>query len=278
MRRGREAAWLAAASPQCAGPAAAPTARRPGAFLSALPSRGGQGGRPGTPVWSPSSPAPATSHLQTRGVSPARGPPAAFQTPQTHPGGACRACAGWPLPANVLCPPSSPRSDGHCGQTPLPLWAPSTPFLPPSQHQPLHVPLAMRGQGQRGGRVLPEDPAKAESSPAPSAGREGPAEGSGQGCDGTFQHAHSEAATRSQTQAPLTDLTAAHPPSLQRPSHTASGLQLRSRSGLSPGFSPGKRASTCRFLSPPCLEARGTCRADPSSAPPAHWRSQGQIG
>lgn len=43
--------------------------------------------------------------------------------------------------------------------------------------------------GAGGGGVLPEALAEAESSCAPSAGREGPAEGSGQRCDGMFQHA-----------------------------------------------------------------------------------------
>ena len=87
------------------------------------------------------------------GSPPPRGPPAAFQPPQAHPGGACRACAGSPLPTNVLCPPPSPRSDGqHCGQTlPPPLWAPSH-RIPPTITAPA-APPAPGYAGPGGGGV-----------------------------------------------------------------------------------------------------------------------------
>ena len=105
MRRGREAAGLAAESPQCAGPAAAPTARRPGAFLSALQSRGGQGGCAGAAVWSPSFPALSTSHLQTRGVSPVA-PPACCTSDTADPPRQGLSCVCSLAPPHK-CPPST---------------------------------------------------------------------------------------------------------------------------------------------------------------------------
>ena len=262
MRRGREAAGLAAESPQRARSAQAlqQRPRRAGQGLSFLLFAAKAGWEAAREQLCDLPPPPPRPPRTSRPVgSP---PPAAFQTPQTHPGGACHACAGSPLPSNVLYPPSSPRSDlHHSGQTPPPplCGSPATPFFPPSQHQPFHVPLATlwvpadqaggRGAGECSLRPRP----RLSHLVLPVLGEKGLQRAQGRGameCSSTR--------TARLPHAPklgLPSLTLSTPPhpNLQGTSHTASGLRLRNRSGLSPGFSPQEKSQhlPLPFTSPP---------------------------
>ena len=194
----------------------------------------------------PSPPCPPrTSRLV--GSPPSRRPPAALQTPQTHPGRACRACARLPLPTNVLRPPSSPRSDlQHSGQMlPPPLCgSPATPFLPPSQHQPFHVPLATPSvpADRAGGRGVGECSLRPQPRLShlvlPVLGEKGLQRALGRGAMERSSMRIVRLPHAPKLGLPSLPLSTPPQPSLQGTSHTDSGLRLQNCSGLSPGFSP----------------------------------------